>query len=257
MIYIHTPPVPGSFFLPGNSAAILFIHGFGASPSEVYPVAAAVHELEGCTVKGPLLPGHGTRPEELNRTVWTDWYETVEQEIKNLQQVYNKVILVGLSMGGLLALHAGSRLEGIKAVAAINAPIFNRQPLLTLMAPVIQYIKPYYPKEMDETRARLEKEGRFAYKVTPVRAFRSMMKLRGIVMCELDRLTAPLLVIQSLRDQSVTAQSADYIIKHAVHSRTTLVKLPCSGHIATMGPEKDIIVQALSRWLSQGDGRFF
>lgn len=251
MIFIRTSLLSGSFFLPGNSVAILFIHGFGASPSEVFPVASAIHELKGCTVKGPLLPGHGTLPEELNRTVWTDWYETVKRDVKKLRQEYDKVILAGLSMGGLLALHAGCRLEGITAVVAINAPIFNKQPLLTLMAPVIQYIKPYYPKRMDETRARLEEQGRFAYKVTPVRAFRSMMKLRQIVMRELDRLTAPLLVIQSLQDQSVTVESAEYIIKHAVHSETTLVKLPNSGHIATMGPEKDIIIQAIIKLVGQ------
>jgi carboxylesterase len=225
--------------------AILFIHGFGASPSEVYPVAAAIHEAEGYTVKGPLLPGHGTLPEDLNNTNWMDWYETVKREVGNLQQGYDKVILVGLSMGGLLALHAGCRLKGICAVVAINAPIFNKQPLITLMAPVIQYIKPYYPKKMDETRARLEEQGRFAYKVTPVRAFRSMMRLRRIVMGELDRLDAPLLVIQSLQDQSVKVESADYIINHAINSKATLLKLSHSGHIATMGPEKDKIVQAI------------
>lgn len=244
-IYIGTLPWANSFFLPGSSKAILFIHGFGASPSEVYPVAAAIHKIKGLTVKGPLLPGHGTTPGKLNSTSWGDWYETVKREIGILQQEYDKVILVGLSMGGLLALHAGCQLKGIHAVAALNTPIFNKKPLLTLLAPVIQYIKPYFPKKMDKTRDRLEEEGRFAYKVIPVRAFRSMMQLRQIVMGELDSLDVPLLVLQSLKDQSVKAKSADYIISHAVRSRASLVKLPHSGHIATMGPEQDIIVQAI------------
>ena len=69
--------------------------------------------------------------------------------------------------------------------------------------------------------------------------------MRGIVMRELDRLTAPLLVIQSLQDQSVRTESADYIMKHATRCRSCLLKLPRSGHIATMGPEKDIIVQSI------------
>jgi carboxylesterase len=245
VISITASPLSGPFFREGNSTAVLFIHGFSATPSELYPVALQLHATKGYTVKGPLLPGHGSLPEELNHTVWTDWYETVEEEMHNLRAQYDKVVLAGLSMGALLALHAGCRLEGINAVAAINAPIYNRQPWLTLLAPVIQYIKPYFPKKMDETRARLEEEGRFAYNVTPVQAFRSMMKLRGIVMRELDRLTAPLLVIQSLQDQSVRTESADYIMKHATRCRACLLKLPRSGHIATMGPEKDIIVQSI------------
>lgn len=245
MISITASPLSGPFFREGNSTAVLFIHGFSATPSELYAVALQLHATKGYTVKGPLLPGHGSLPEKLNHTVWTDWYATVEEAIHSLRAKYDKVILIGLSMGALLALHAGCRLEGIDAVAAINAPIFNKQPLLTLMAPIIQYIKPYFPKKMDETRARLEEEGRWAYKVTPVRAFRSMMKLRGIVMRELDRLSAPLLVIQSLQDESVKAESADYIIEHATNCRARLLKLPHSGHIATMGPEKDIIVQSI------------
>lgn len=245
MIVITAPNLTPPFFLAGNSTALLFLHGFGASPSEVYPTAALIHNLKGYTISGPLLPGHGTSPEELNKTGWTDWYEAVEREINHLSQQYERVAVAGLSMGGLLALLAGCRHPGLAAVAAINAPIFNQFPILSSLAPLIQLVKPFVPKGMSAEKMQLEKEGRFAYHVNPVKACRSLLELRNVVAGELDHLKLPLLVVQSEQDESVKPRSARYIMNHVPGSRATLLMLPESTHIATMGPEKEKIAQAI------------
>ncbi|MEN6461355.1 MAG: alpha/beta fold hydrolase, partial [Syntrophomonas sp.] len=181
----------------------MFIHGFTAAPAEVYPVARLINEIGHYTVCGPLLPGHGTTPQELNQTDWQIWFETVKNETANLLANYEKVFVIGLSMGGLLALHAGYTIAGIEGVVTINAPLFNRNPLLTMLAPLIKNIRPYYPKKMDQHMLELEEQGRFAYHVHPVKAFCSMMKLRGVVMNELGRLNTPVMVMQSVNDESV------------------------------------------------------
>ena len=60
MIHVYSRVEP---FLSGsNNIAMLFIHGFTASPSEIYPVAKLVHQATGITVSGVLLPGHGSIP---------------------------------------------------------------------------------------------------------------------------------------------------------------------------------------------------
>ena len=77
--YILRPDLDGnSFYHQGNSTGFLLIHGFTASTAEVRPLADRLTEL-GYTVSAPLLPGHNTHPDDLNKTKWQDWYATVRQ----------------------------------------------------------------------------------------------------------------------------------------------------------------------------------
>jgi carboxylesterase len=245
VVLIH--PQAESFLLTGQGdTACLFIHGFTASPSEVYPVARLIYEMTGCTVSGPLLPGHGTSPGELNQTKWQDWFARVEQEVNYLHRRYTRVFVAGLSMGGLLALHVARKTVDLQGVIAINPPIFTKSPVLMATAPLMRYLRPYYPKKMDQAVEKLEELGRFAYPVLPVKALISMHSLRKIVMQEISGLTIPILLFQSSLDESVDPWSAEYIKEKAVKTRVKLVELRNSEHIATMGEEKLIIAEEIA-----------
>ena len=58
----------------------------------------------GFRVSLPRLPGHGTRWEELNETVWTDWYDAADRAFARLAAQCDQVFLAGLSMGATLCL---------------------------------------------------------------------------------------------------------------------------------------------------------
>lgn len=244
-------PQAESFLLTGHGdTACLFIHGFTASPSEVYPVARLIYEMTECTVSGPLLPGHGCTPQEMNQTSWPDWFVRVEQELDYLQRKHTRVFVAGLSMGGLLALHAARKTAGLQGVIAINTPIFTKSPRLMAAAPLMRYLRPYYPKKMDKVAEELQKRGRFAYPVLPVKALISMHHLRKIVMQEIPGLSIPILLFQSSLDESVDPWSAEYIKEKAVQTRVRLIELRESGHIATMGREKLIIAEEISKFIN-------
>ena len=244
-------PQAASFLFTGHGdAACLFIHGFTASPSEVYPVARLVYEITGCTVSGPLLPGHGTSPQDMNQTGWQDWFARVEQEIDYLRRRHARVFVVGLSMGALLALHATGKRPDLKGVVAINTPIFTTSsPWLKAITPLMQYLRPYYSKEMDKDTGELQTQGRFAYPVMPIKAFISMGKLKKIVVQDLSKLNIPMLLFQSRQDKSVDIQSAKFIQDQAIQCQVRLIYLPESGHIATMGPEKNLIADEIAEFI--------
>lgn len=248
MADIHPQAQP--FLLSGsNDTAVLFIHGFTASPSEVYPTALLLHEMNGCTINGLLLPGHGSRLEDMNRNSWKDWYGAVESAIRVLQADYRNVWVAGLSMGGLLAIHAGVNCRGLSGAISINAPVFIRVPLFKYLAPLLQICKPYLPKGNMAVIRELQEQGRFAYDCTPVRAFRSMLKLRDTVVGEIDRLTVPLLLMQSGHDESVKTTSARYLAQKTCKAETRIVDLPGSRHVATMGPEKQLIAREMAAFI--------
>lgn len=249
---IHPQAQP--FYISGSSdMAILFIHGFTASPAEMLPLARMLQARLDCTVRGVLLPGHGSTPADLNQTTWRDWYAKSAAELTDLLEKYEAVYVVGLSMGGLLSIYSGLHAAGAKGVVSINAPLFNRSPWVTVLAPVLQWVRPYFPKRNRVRSEQLELMGRYAYKVYPVRALRSMMDLRCRVMEELPKLTTPLLVVQSQDDESVDPRSGVWLANNAVNARVTSMELQRSGHVATMGPEIEAIAEKISNFIIKSD----
>lgn len=239
------------FLLKGNTAALLFIHGFTASPSEVLPTARLINETAGFTVKGILLPGHGTRPEDLNRTAWRDWFGAVDKACHIMLQEYQSVYVAGLSMGGMLALLSGLRITGLKGVVSINAPLYIRGLLAVRLLQFIKYCRSSWPKpEIDH---ELKRQGRFAYECYPLKALDNMLKLRKIVMKELPAMKIPVLLFQSLQDETVLPQSARYIEEACRNYPVQRVDLPHSRHVATMGPEIDKIAEGIIKFINHSE----
>lgn len=238
MIQIYPQAEP--FFLKGNNnTAILFIHGFTASPSEVYQVAQILQEESGATVSGVLLPGHGSHPRFLNRTSWQDWYNTVADETEYLLNNYEEVYVAGLSLGSLLAIYAGINFPDIKGIVAINPPLKLRFRFAEILPPILQIIMPYFSKPKGEQLA-LRRLGRFAYDVIPMRALHSMVKFRDILVRELPNLAIPLLLIQSLDDETVNPKGI-YIAKDKVKSPTKLILLEDKPHVVTIGNNAPLV----------------
>ena len=55
---------PSEFVLTAGPIGVLLIHGFPGSPVEMRLIGEYLNERE-MTVLAPLLPGHGTTPEDL------------------------------------------------------------------------------------------------------------------------------------------------------------------------------------------------
>ena len=52
-----------------KSVGVLLVHGYTGSPASMRPWAEYLNQ-RGFTVRVPLLPGHGTKPEDLNEVKW-------------------------------------------------------------------------------------------------------------------------------------------------------------------------------------------
>lgn len=245
---IHPQAKP--FFITGSSRqALLFLHGFTASPSEVRPVAEKVSKINNCSVSGILLPGHGTTPDQLNAVRWSEWYKAVEDELKALQARYQQVFVGGLSMGGLLALHAGVNLEGLAGVVSINAPIHYHNGVIPLLSDLTGMMTPFYPKKGLQQIKELEDQGRFAYRVMPLKAFHSLNHLRKVVMKEVQGLKIPALIFQALLDESVHPRSGDFLYKKIRGEGAKLIMLAQSRHIATMGAQQELIAREMANFM--------
>jgi carboxylesterase len=115
------------FSLGEGPDACLLLHGLTGAPSEVRPIGEALAR-RGFRVLGPLLPGHGTRPEDLARVSSADMLRSARSSLQSLRGA-RRVYLCGLSMGALLAIHLAAK------------PTSDDPPIaaLALIAPAIRF----------------------------------------------------------------------------------------------------------------------
>lgn len=82
----------------------LLAHGLGGTPVELRFVAEGLAR-SGFAVTVPLLHGHGGSDDLLNSTRWQDWYASFEAGYERLRQRCDIIVVGGLSVGALMALH--------------------------------------------------------------------------------------------------------------------------------------------------------
>src|SRR5690625_460498 len=91
----------------GGPAGALVLHGFTSNPISMRGIADAL-AAAGFSIEMPLLPGHGTVVEDMIPTRFTDWLGEAEAALKRLTERCEKVVIVGLSMGGSLTVWLGA-----------------------------------------------------------------------------------------------------------------------------------------------------
>src|SRR3954451_19377030 len=90
------------FSLGEGDVACLLLHGLTGSPAEVRPVGEALAQA-GFRAVGPLLPGHGTTPEDLYLVSRADLLAAAESALLGLRGA-RRLFLCGLSAGALLSI---------------------------------------------------------------------------------------------------------------------------------------------------------
>jgi carboxylesterase len=106
-----------SIRLGGGRLGFLLIHGLGGTPMELRYVAQGLARA-GHTVHVPQLAGHCATADALKATCWTDWYGSVEQEHDRMRARCDAIVVGGLSVGAVLALHlAAMRPESVSGLA--------------------------------------------------------------------------------------------------------------------------------------------
>src|ERR1700730_7065678 len=106
---------------PGGPHGVLVIHGFTGSPQSMRPLADAIARA-GFAVELPRLPRHGTAIEDLIPIGWAEWSAAVEDAYDELASRCDRVAVVGLSLGGALAVWLAARHAEISGLGTINGP---------------------------------------------------------------------------------------------------------------------------------------
>lgn len=232
-------------------AAALCLHGLTGTPYEVRPLAEAVAE-RGIRARGPLLPGHGSTPEALAILPRGAWLSAVCEEYRGLRKQHERVFLVGLSLGGLLAL-ALAEAEPVDALVVVGTPLAFRQPI-PLVVPLLKRIVPTLEKKTGSDIRDPEAHARHpSYSRMPLASVHELIRLQRVVRGGLSRITAPTLIAHGSHDTTAHPRDAERIHREVSSEVKQLMFLSNSAHVVPVDFDGAELSQAvadfLERWL--------
>ena len=226
--------LPGAepFAADGGEVGVVLSHGFTGSPQSLRPWAEHL-AAAGLTVRLPRLPGHGTRWQDLNDTRWPDWYGEVERAFDDLRGRCRTVFGMGLSMGGTLVLRlAEQRPAEVAGLVLVNPSLGTERKDVKYALPLLHRVVPALAGIGSDIRKPGVTE--LAYGRTPLRAMHSVSRLWPLVVADLGRLTAPVLLYRSRVDHVVEPLSGRLLREGASSTEVTEVILEDSYHVATL-----------------------
>jgi carboxylesterase len=221
------------FYYKGNNTGILLIHGFTGTPSEVRFLGEFLRD-KGFTVKGILLKGHGTTPDDMRKFGYRDWISGAVEGYKSLKQECDEVFAVGLSMGGLLSLYLARNYD-VRGVAALSAPI-RIHGRLAALAFIEKNFKTYILRNPDKKDINI-----ISYDKSPIVSVNSLFKLIRYIKASLKFIDKPVLIMQSYGDRTVSPLSANIIYNNIGSKDKSIVYLHKSGHLITCDNEKELV----------------
>jgi carboxylesterase len=235
------PVLPGAepFYVAGSKVGILLCHGYTGSPQSMRYLAEYLAEHGGFSVSLPRLPGHGTALEDMARTSAVDWLGAVRAALAELEQRCTSVFVVGLSMGGTLALHvAATRPDVVRGAVLINTPLSLDNPDFAAIA--FSDEAPEYLPAIGSDIKRAD-VGELSYPGAPVATAKHLYALIATARELAPRLSCPLLVFTSREDHVVPPANGPYLLEHAGSSDKRLVMLEDSYHVATLDNDRERI----------------
>lgn len=227
------PLMPGAqpFAAEGDDLGVLVLHGLAGSPAGVAPWGQHLADA-GHTVRVPRLPGHGTRWQDLNLTTWEDWYTEAERNLALLARRCPCVVVMGLSVGGTLALRlAQVHADRVRALVLVNPPVQSERRALRLL-PLAARIVPSLPGLTNDIKREGVDEG--GYDRLPLKAVLSETRLWSAVKKDIHRVEQPVLLFRSADDHVTEPSNAAWILANIHSEDATEVVLENSYHVATL-----------------------
>jgi len=236
-------------FNPNSKLGIYLIHGFSSTTYEVKKLAEHLAQ-QGYYVQADNLPGHSTTIEDCNLTTHDEWLSFVEQKIASMYTKCDKVIVMGVSMGGVLTLHLASIFPLDGAVVAGGLFKFKNEFNVRVLVRLLHRFKSTQIKRKNFTNKQLKMINNqfYGYDYYPLIALNEMRKMVDKVKDNLHKISSPILLIHSKIDQTAIFENF-HIIKNLLKKSTlsTLVLEKTGHHVFdTEESDKEEILSKIS-----------
>jgi len=227
----------------GNtSIGVLVLHGFTGNPTSMTHQARAF-AAAGHHVEQPRLPGHGTTLADMQTTDWSDWSGEAAAAYDRLAERVDRIVVIGLSMGGTLTLWTGLQRvddDRLKGLICVNAATMPQPPEVVAMFEEMiadgTEVSPAIGNDIadpDETE--------IGYDGTPLRQLLSLVN-DGLapIADRYGELRVPILIFSSPEDHVVAPENSAHL-RDTAGGDVEFVTLERSFHVATQDYDRDLI----------------
>jgi carboxylesterase len=217
---------------------IVLVHGFTGSPAAMRPWAEFLN-ARGYSVRVPLLPGHGTKPADLNQVEWPEWPAKVKCEIVELQKHCSQVFVAGLSMGGGTTLYVASELgEEISGIILVNPMIHVRG-----VSPGLAFALSRVVKFGNSVGGDIKRKGvtEYSYDKLPYRGIHQLLTMLKLTRAKLPAITLPMQLFHSVDDHTLPVSNTEIIMREVGSTNKSRIELLNSFHVATLDHDSELI----------------
>lgn len=242
------------FTLGHGNTACLLIHGFGCGPIQMRELGENLCRW-GFTARGILLPGHCKDMGGFSSAPHHEWIAKVESEYYQLKRAHRKVIVIGFSLGALLALQLAIN-DPPEKLILMGTPLYIIRRYLPI--PFVIRICKKFLKQVKTRKRRcyMESEAYTGYLHQPADTHFSIPALYGLtevitaVVPGLTEVRSPALVIHSKKDQLAAPAGARRVMKCLGSGDKRLVWLERSHHLMMYDKEKDMVFRTIQEFIA-------
>jgi carboxylesterase len=187
----------------------------------------------------PLLPGHGTKPADLNEVEWPAWPAKVSSEIAELQKHCSQIFVAGLSMGGgttlQVAAEQGDKLSGIILVN----PMIHVKGISPTLAFVISRVIKFGKSVGNDIKRPGVTE--YSYDKMPYRGIHQLLTMLKLTRAALPSIKVPMQLFHSVDDHTLPVSNTEIIMREIGSSNKSRIELLNSFHVATIDHDNELI----------------
>lgn len=226
---------------------VLLLHGF---TSHLNTVNGLVPHLKKAKIpyEMPVLRGHGTRFQDLRGVTSRDWYVDAERALISLWNYCDRIVVVGLSMGGLVAMElAIKHPDKIAGLATVAGALKFADPLSRFTGVLAKFVK-YWPSPNSFNDLSLKVNCK-NYPKFPTDAFASLYDYSHEIADRLAEIHVPIRILQSKKDQIVAPESANIIYEKVSSQHREIIWYDESGHEMMQDMEADQVFSDIMEFI--------
>lgn len=223
--------------------AILIIHGLAGGTYDEEFLANYLEMKRNYDVFSFTLPGHDVK--DKRKATCEEWMEESERQLKYLiEHGYNKIYLIGHSMGGVIATHLASEYSEVKKLVLV-APAFTsfaskeEGGVFKALFKIPDLIKTY---GYDEFMTRINK--------LPISAEKEFFKLIETYKDDIKDVKQPVMFVHGKADQMVPVDSSIKIFEEMDNKDKRLLLIEDYYHDVFKGDKKENISREIKKFLT-------
>lgn len=223
---------------------VLLIHGFTSSLDTVNGLIPCL-ERDRLPYRVPVLRGHGSKPEALRGVGAQDWYVDARAALFDLLKECEQAVVVGLSMGGLVALQlAIDHPEHVAGVVSVAAAMRFKSPLAK-WTPLLGKFTKYWPSPKPPKGATYHCTN---YPYFAIDSFASLLRYGQEIEGRLHEVKVPILVLGTKMDNVVDPKAAQLIFDGVSSTDKELRWFTRSGHEMMQDCEHEAVFAAIEEF---------